>query len=109
MKESVSVRQYRMTELLHKSGRFIEANLARDFEIYPNIWSGVGLVRGGAGTDLVGSHQEVAERIEEYASLGMQHFISSDYPHLEEAYYFGEGVRLILEQKDLLTRVPSVA
>ena len=37
-----------------------------DLEIYPNLWAGVGLVRGGAGTALVGSHEEVADRIEEY-------------------------------------------
>ena len=49
-------------------------------------------MRGGAGTALVGSHAEVADRIEEYASLGIEEFIMSGYPHLEEAYWFGEGV-----------------
>jgi len=47
---------------------------------------------GGAGTALVGSHTEVADRIEEYARLGISEFILSGYPHLEEAYWFGEGV-----------------
>ena len=48
--------------------------------------------RGGAGTSLVGSHEEVANLIEEYANLGITEFILSGYPHLEEAYWFGEGV-----------------
>ena len=61
-------------------------------EIYPNLWAGVGLVRGGAGTALVGSHEQVADRIEEYADLGIDEFVLSGYPHLEEAYWFGEGV-----------------
>jgi alkanesulfonate monooxygenase len=61
-------------------------------EIHPNLWAGIGLVRGGAGTALVGSHQEVAERIKEYAALGIEEFVLSGYPHLEEAYWFGEGV-----------------
>ncbi|MFE6040276.1 LLM class flavin-dependent oxidoreductase [Streptomyces sp. NPDC056452] len=61
-------------------------------EIHPNLWAGIGLVRGGAGTALVGSHEEVAERIEEYHRLGIDEFILSGYPHLEEAYWFGEGV-----------------
>ncbi|MEU9369150.1 LLM class flavin-dependent oxidoreductase [Streptomyces avermitilis] len=61
-------------------------------EIHPNLWAGIGLVRGGAGTALVGSHEEVAERIAEYHRLGIDEFVLSGYPHLEEAYWFGEGV-----------------
>ena len=61
-------------------------------EIYPNLWAGVGLVRGGAGTALVGSHDEVATLIAEYHAAGFDEFILSGYPHLEEAYWFAEGV-----------------
>ncbi|WP_446046258.1 LLM class flavin-dependent oxidoreductase [Streptomyces olivaceus] len=61
-------------------------------EIHPNLWAGIGLVRGGAGTALVGSHDEVAERVKEYHALGIDEFVLSGYPHLEEAYWFGEGV-----------------
>jgi alkanesulfonate monooxygenase len=67
----------------------------------PNLWAGVGLVRGGAGTALVGSHAEVADRLVEYSRLGITHFILSGYPHLEEAYWFGEGVLPLLERKGL--------
>jgi alkanesulfonate monooxygenase len=65
-------------------------------EIYPNLWAGVGLVRGGAGTALVGSHKEVANLIGEYHSLGFDEFVLSGYPHLEEAYWFAEGVLPLL-------------
>jgi len=74
-----------------------------DLEIHPNVWAGVGLVRGGAGTALVGSHKEVADRIEEYHSVGIDEFILSAYPHLEGAYWFGEGVLPILAQRGLWT------
>jgi alkanesulfonate monooxygenase len=69
-----------------------------DLEIYPNVWAGVGLIRGGAGTALVGSHEQVAERIEEYHALGLDHFILSGQPHLEEAYQVGEGVLPLLRR-----------
>jgi alkanesulfonate monooxygenase len=75
---------------------------ARSLEIHPNLWAGVGLVRGGAGTALVGSHEEVADRIAEYHALGIEEFIFSGYPHLEEAYWFGEGVRPVLARRGLL-------
>jgi alkanesulfonate monooxygenase len=71
-------------------------------EIAPNLWAGVGLVRGGAGTALVGSHQEVADRIEEYHDLGIDEFILSGYPHLEEAYRVGEGVIPELRRRGLI-------
>jgi alkanesulfonate monooxygenase len=61
-------------------------------EISPNLWAGVGLVRGGAGTALVGDPPTVAERIKEYIDLGIDTFILSGYPHLEEAYRFAELV-----------------
>jgi alkanesulfonate monooxygenase len=74
---------------------------AANLEVAPNLWAGVGLLRGGAGTALVGSHAEVADRIEEYARLGLSEFILSRYPHLEEAYWFGEGVLPILQARGL--------
>ncbi|MER6378602.1 LLM class flavin-dependent oxidoreductase [Streptomyces sp. NPDC001250] len=73
-------------------------------EIHPNLWAGIGLVRGGAGTALVGSHDEVAERIKEYHALGIDEFVLSGYPHLEEAYWFGEGVLPRLAAQGLWTR-----
>ncbi|THF73843.1 FMNH2-dependent alkanesulfonate monooxygenase [Cohnella fermenti] len=58
--------------------------------VSPNLWAGIGLVRGGAGTALVGDPETVAKRIKEYADLGIEKFILSGYPHLEEAYRIAE-------------------
>jgi len=60
--------------------------------VAPNLWAGIGLVREGAATALVGSHEEVAERLDEYHRLGCDEFVLSGYPHLEEAYRVGECV-----------------
>jgi alkanesulfonate monooxygenase len=77
-----SVGQRRMAQL-HGGRR-------EGLEISPNLWAGVGLVRGGAGTALVGDPGTVAARLREYASLGIETFILSGYPHLEEAYRVAE-------------------
>ncbi|AOK05851.1 FMNH2-dependent alkanesulfonate monooxygenase [Burkholderia sp. AU19243] len=69
-------------------------------EVYPNLWAGVGLVRGGAGTALVGNPEQVAARMREYADLGIETFILSGYPHLEESYRFAELVFPLIKGKD---------
>jgi alkanesulfonate monooxygenase len=75
---------------------------AADLEIAPNLWAGVGLIREGAGTALVGDYEEVAERLREYAALGVDEFILSGWPHVEEAYRAGECVlpRLVGAQQN---------
>ncbi|MES4612254.1 MULTISPECIES: FMNH2-dependent alkanesulfonate monooxygenase [Ewingella] len=77
-----SVGQHRMAAL-HGGDR-------NKLEISPNLWAGVGLVRSGAGTALVGDGPTVAARMQEYADLGIDTFIFSGYPHLEEAYRVSE-------------------
>jgi alkanesulfonate monooxygenase len=77
----------------HKRIRTLHDGTKRDREalhIYPNLWAGSSLIYGNAA--LVGSHVEVAERIREYHSIGIEHFILSGYPKLESSYWFGEGV-----------------
>jgi alkanesulfonate monooxygenase len=96
LRASSSVGQQRMLAL--HGGR-------RDgLEVSPNLWAGVGLVRGNAGTALVGSHEEVAARIHEYQALGIDELILSGYPHLEEAYAVAEGVMPLLGRSDHITR-----
>ena len=79
---SDSVGQKRMTAL--HGGR-------RDkLLVGPNLWAGIGLVRRGAGTALVGDPETVATRLREYQDLGIETIIASGYPHLEEAYNVAE-------------------
>ncbi|MGJ3647915.1 FMNH2-dependent alkanesulfonate monooxygenase [Sphingomonas sp. GlSt437] len=81
-KGSDSVGQARM-QALHRGSR-------ADLEIAPNLWAGIGLVRTGAGTALVGDPATVADRLQDYADIGVDTIIGSGYPHLEEAYRVAE-------------------
>lgn len=76
-------------------------------EVSPNLWAGVGLVRGGAGTALVGSAEEVAARMLEYAELGIETFILSGYPHLEEAYRTAELLFPLLPVRRVQSATPG--
>lgn len=93
-KQSGSSGQRRMAEL--------HGGSTDGLVIGPNLWAGIGLVRGGAGTALVGSHEEIADRIEEFYDAGIEEFILSGHPHLEEAYTVGEGLLPVLRERGLL-------
>nr|WP_237560230.1 FMNH2-dependent alkanesulfonate monooxygenase [Ferriphaselus sp. R-1] len=105
--ETISKAQSTLTKLdsegqrrmsaLHKGGK---ARTRAELEVSPNLWAGVGLVRGGAGTALVGDPQTVVARLQEYADLGVDTFVLSGYPHLEEAYRFAELVFPLLPGKN---------
>jgi alkanesulfonate monooxygenase len=96
---SESVGQRRQQELL---AGYRRSRDPQDLQLYPGLWGGIGLLRGGAGTAMVGSHAQVADLIEDYAARGVEEFIMSGYPHLEEAYWVGEGVLPELRRRGLL-------
>jgi alkanesulfonate monooxygenase len=73
-------------------------------EVSPNLWAGVGLVRGGAGTALVGDPETVAQRMREYMEVGIDTFILSGYPHLEESYRFADLVMPLLPTRGAAPR-----
>ncbi|NLQ04766.1 alkanesulfonate monooxygenase, FMNH(2)-dependent [Cylindrospermopsis raciborskii CENA303] len=95
-----SVGQQRMREL-HNGSR-------ENLEISPNLWAGIGLVRGGAGTALVGDPDTIAARMREYTDVGIETFIFSGYPHLEEAYRVAELLFPRLPLDNLLTVEPQL-
>lgn len=95
--QSESVGQQRVAAL--HGGRKNDLVIAR------NLWAGIGLVRGGAGTALVGSHEEIVARLADYHELGFDEFILSGHPHLEEGYAFGEGVMPLLRESRLVVSV----
>ncbi|GAA1931989.1 LLM class flavin-dependent oxidoreductase [Nocardioides lentus] len=99
MAASESTGQQRMTALRGGGSSYTDA---RELEVSPGLWAGVGLVRGGAGTALVGSHEEVAELMGTYAEAGIDEFVLSGYPHDEEARTVAAGVVPALRRRGLL-------
>lgn len=78
--------------------------------IEPNLWTGIGRARSGCGAALVGSADQVLNKIEDYKKMGIRAFIFSGYPHIEEAEYFGKLVMPHLETCSLphtYGRVPA--
>lgn len=90
-----SVGQKRMTALTNGG----KSRTREELEISPNLWAGIGLAREGCATALVGDPKIVAQRIKEYADMGIDTFVFSGYPHLEEAYRFAELVFPLLPGK----------
>ncbi|WP_323588491.1 FMNH2-dependent alkanesulfonate monooxygenase [Aliarcobacter butzleri] len=90
-----SIGQKRMADLTNGG----KSRTKEELEISPNLWAGVGLARSGCATALVGSPEIVATRIQEYANLGIDTFVFSGYPHLEEAYKFAELVFPLLPNR----------
>ncbi|WP_286954789.1 MULTISPECIES: LLM class flavin-dependent oxidoreductase [Corynebacterium] len=100
--------QQRMNETYAQLAQFDANTDVRSLQVQPGVWAGIGLIRGGAGTALVGSYEEVAELIDTYRLAGEQHFVLSGYPHLEETFHVGEGVIPALRRRGVtVTSTPS--
>jgi alkanesulfonate monooxygenase len=100
LSNSDSVGQTRMTAL-HGG---IKPEDPRDLEVAPNLWAGIGLVRPGPGTAIVGSPDTVVRTLESYQAVGVDTFILSGMPLLEEAYRFAE---LVLPKLPVARDVPQ--
>lgn len=70
----------------------LRENADKDGYIEPYIWSGIGLARSGCGSAIVGSPEQVLNKIERYADLGFRAFVLSGYPLLDECRLFGKLV-----------------
>jgi alkanesulfonate monooxygenase len=58
----------------------------------PQLWSGIGLARSGCGSAIVGSPDQVLQKIQRYIDMGIRAFIFSGYPHLDECRLFAQHV-----------------
>jgi alkanesulfonate monooxygenase len=58
----------------------------------PNLWTGIGRARSGAGAAIVGDPDQVLAKLRAYQELGMESFILSGYPHAAEGDLFARHV-----------------
>jgi alkanesulfonate monooxygenase len=68
----------------------------------PHLWTGIGRARSGAGAAIVGDPDQVLAKLRGYASLGMEAFILSGYPHAAEGDLFARHVLPHLHHGPLL-------
>ncbi|KIL40788.1 F420-dependent oxidoreductase [Gordoniibacillus kamchatkensis] len=90
--ETDATNQKRQNELREQSKE-------NDYVLAPNLWAGLSIVRGGGAMLLVGTPEQVANRLLEYVELGISSFILSGYPNLEEARYTGELLLPAVKEK----------
>jgi alkanesulfonate monooxygenase len=82
--DSVSYGVYRQDEL--------RKNADEEGYIEPLVWSSVGKVFSGCGSALVGSGEQVQQKLHDYMNIGFRAFIHSGFPLIEESNYFGQLV-----------------
>lgn len=69
-----------------------------NFVIAPNIWAGLTQVLSGNSIALVGTPQQVAERIVEFVDLGFDKVLLRGFPHLEVIEEIGEKVIPLVQE-----------
>lgn len=82
--DSTSVGVRRQAELRESAGN--------DGFVEPHLWTGIGKARSGCGAAIVGTPQQVINKIKRYEAMGIEAFIFSGYPHKDEAERFADLV-----------------
>lgn len=103
------LRSARKLSFEHEYAEKDESHTYDDFFIHPNVWSGFGYIGIPPGIALVGSYQNVVQRIRDYQAVGIELFFLAGYPHLEETYRIGEHIlpHFRSERVDLQRNVES--
>ena len=60
--------------------------------IEPNLWTGIGRARSGCGGAIVGTPEQVLQKLNRYMDMGVRSFVFSGYPLIEECKLFAQQV-----------------
>ena len=70
----------------------LRESASSDGFVEPQLWTGIGKARSGCGAAIVGTPQQVIDKIRRYEAMGIEAFIFSGYPHKDEAERFADLV-----------------
>jgi alkanesulfonate monooxygenase len=79
-------------------GQQAQARAYADHRVGRHLWNGISTVRVNCGTAIVGTPQQVAAELLAYWRLGIDEFIVSGYPHVEECRRVASDVLPLLAQ-----------
>ena len=99
-KANTVVRQQRQASFTGTAmvGQQAQSRSYEDHRVGKRLWNGISTVRVNCGTAIVGDPRQVADELMKYWRLGIDEFILSGYPHLEEAKRVGETVVPLLQE-----------
>ena len=80
-------------------GQKSQSKRYEDHRVGDHLWNGISTVRVNCGTAIVGNPEQVADELLGYWKLGIDEFILSGYPHVEECSRVSESVLPILREK----------
>ena len=80
----------------------LRAEADGDGYVEPFLWTGIGRARSGCGAAIVGDPDQVAAKLQRYIDLGMDAFVLSGYPHLDECRRVGRSVLPLLDHGPLV-------
>lgn len=79
-------------------GQQAQARQVKDHRLAPHLWNGLSEVRVNCGSALVGTPEQVAGQLLSYWKLGIDEFILSGFPHVEECHRTAEQVLPLLRR-----------
>jgi alkanesulfonate monooxygenase len=86
--------------------QLMEKGKDNHFKIGPNLWAGLTQVLSGNSIALVGTPDQVADRVIEYVELGFDNVLLRGFPHLETIQQVGELV--IPRVREKLAQIQSI-
>lgn len=87
-------------------GQRSQAQLIKNHKLDKHLWNGISTVRVNCGTAIVGNAEQVAMELLGYWRLGIDEFILSGFPHVEECDRVASNVLPII--KSLIDKERSI-